>query len=288
MPFSNTANFGWLYYKEFYRNHRELSFEYLKNDQSTVIGKKLFKEGQEGNAKRFKVNADDFLKLQLQPAPLLNLGNIEPIQCKTTYPGLLLGSGYAHQTGTENEFKLGFFFDHTTGMPTLPGSSVKGVIRSWFPSFGKNKANQKELGEYIYRILFNNWTPTIPPLSEKGIQVIKALENAIFDGIGEDGKPNSIYKRDVFHDAVIVEAKDSLIFGDDYITRHPHPLKNPNPVKFLKIRPEVTFEFRFTLVDSQIGERKVSVSQKRKIFEYLLKNHGIGAKTNVGYGQFEQ
>jgi CRISPR-associated protein Cmr6 len=50
----------------------------------------------------------------------------------TTYPGLLIGSGYAHSTNTTGDASIGFYFDHTTGLPTIPGSSVKGVMRSVF------------------------------------------------------------------------------------------------------------------------------------------------------------
>lgn len=54
------------------------------------------------------------------------------IKLTTIYPGLLLGSGYAHESGTLGELKLGFFFDYTSGLPILPGSSVKGLLKSAF------------------------------------------------------------------------------------------------------------------------------------------------------------
>ena len=46
----------------------------------------------------------------------------------TTYPGLLIGSGYSHEVHGKDGLKLGFYFDHTTGLPIIPGSSVKGVL----------------------------------------------------------------------------------------------------------------------------------------------------------------
>ena len=62
------------------------------------------------------------------------LGNEEhSFELTTTYPGLVLGTGYSHETGTEGEFKLGFYFDWTTGLPVIPGSSVKGILRAAGP-----------------------------------------------------------------------------------------------------------------------------------------------------------
>jgi len=46
---------------------------------------------------------------------------------------LLVGSGYNHpKLDGDEDYQLGFFFDHTTGMPLIPSSSIKGVIRSLF------------------------------------------------------------------------------------------------------------------------------------------------------------
>src|ERR1035437_1606321 len=50
----------------------------------------------------------------------------------TTYPGLATGIGTMHETGEEGEYKLGLAFDHTTGLPFIPGQSVKGLLRSVF------------------------------------------------------------------------------------------------------------------------------------------------------------
>jgi len=67
---------------------------------------------------------------------------IQSFELTTIYPGLLIGAGYSHPALKEikksdrdevGDFQLGFFFDHTTGLPVIPGSSVKGVLKSVFP-----------------------------------------------------------------------------------------------------------------------------------------------------------
>jgi CRISPR-associated protein Cmr6 len=52
---------------------------------------------------------------------------------------------------------------------------------------------------------------------------------------------------------------------------------------FLKILPEVTIQFQFDLKDGLLTK-----GQKEDLFRRLLLDFGIGAKTNVGYGQFEE
>lgn len=114
-----------------------------------------------------------------------------------------------------------------------------------------------------------------------------------------DGKSiyvnNSIYKRDVFYDAVIVEAyKDKKgiehIVDDDSITPHKDgPLKDPVPITMLKIAPGCIIEFRFHLNDFTSHKGQIfKAEEKLKLFKNILEIIGIGAKTNVGYGQLEE
>lgn len=170
------------------------------------------------------------------------------------YPGLVTGTGITHETGIQGEFKLGMHFDYTYGMPAIYGSTVKGVLRSYFKD------------EY------------------SGPDPDKAVED-IFEGF-TDGKARSVYDRDIFFDAVIVSGfrdddnAPETVLASDAITPHKDPLANPVPLPFLKIAPGCTVQFRFRLVDSII-----SAAEKKKIFRKILLNYGIGAKTNVGYGQ---
>ena len=54
------------------------------------------------------------------------------IQMTVDYPGLITGTGITHETKIQGEFKLGMHFDYTYGMPVIYGSTVKGVLRSYF------------------------------------------------------------------------------------------------------------------------------------------------------------
>jgi len=94
--------------------------------------------------------------------------------------------------------------------------------------------------------------------------------------------PKSIYDRDIFFDAVITAPdKKGRILCSDSITPHgDNPLKNPTPITFVKIAPGCKLEFRFKLAGN-IEERKL----KLDLFKEILTTIGVGAKTNVGYGQ---
>ena len=207
------------------------------------------------------------------------------IQAKVAYPGLVTGIGINHETGITGEFKLGVHFDYTYGLPVIYGSSVKGVLRNAFILKEENGEIKEYEPYFLNKMSDRKW--------DKDKDKIKDLFESIFEG-KEDRKPKSIYDRDVFFDAVIVDADEKgRILCSDAITPHggpnrDNPLKNPTPITFLKIAPGCTMEFRFKLVDSFKGkDNEFKAEDKLKLFKEIILTLGVGAKTNVGYGQFE-
>ena len=177
------------------------------------------------------------------------------------YPGLLIGTGYLHGTGKiggNDDINVGFSLDYVSGQPYIPASSVKGVLRSAF-----------EHEDFIKSIL-----------DKKNIDVDK-LEQDIF-GSNKD-KMEGV---DQFFDAVIRFSlrEDKRVLGNDYITPHKEMIKNPVPILMMKVLPDVIIEFRFKLADTRIGEIIVTADEKKTMFTKILSVLGIGAKTNVGYG----
>lgn len=230
----SSANIGWLFYKDYFKdiNYNDLKD---KNNEDNINRKVENIIIQTPKIEEFK---DEDI-----------LGNTH-FQAITTYPGLLLGSGNAHELPSiEGQAILGFHFDYTSGLPVIQGSSIKGVLRSAFkhPEF-----IQELLGDEIFNV--------------------KTLEKDIFDN------------NDIFFDAVIIKADIyNKILGDDFLAPHgDNPLKNPTPLRFIKVLPNVTFRFDFELSDGIISK-----SKKTELFGKILSHLGLGAKTNVGYGQFE-
>lgn len=227
-----SANIGWLFYKDYFKG---INYKDLKNkgNEKTVQDKVLNIIKQTPKIEDDEVLGDTHLK------------------ATTTYPGLLLGSGNAHELPSiEGQVILGFHFDYTTGLPVIQGSSIKGVLRS----------------------VFKHWEYVAEYSGLKTKDEVEALEKEIFDN------------GDIFHDAVIIKADSyDKILGDDFLAPHgDDPLKNPIPLRFIKVLPNVTFRFDFELSDGLIKK-----DEKRKLFENILRDLGLGAKTNVGYGKFE-
>lgn len=248
--------------------------------------------------------------LPFQPTHFHNIGTFQELKLQVQNPGLLPGIGYPHEVGYPGEFKLGFGFDHITGLPVLPGSSVKGVLRSVFPQFKfdaeqpqhfqeddkkeENKKLQEEKAKYIVGLL-RRLKLNVP--AETELEKIKKLAHqldlAIFCGFNFEKAEKTtrlpMSKHDVFFDALPVSFKENQLLGRDALTPHTSgPLKNPIPLPFLKVMADVIFGFYFRLQDSKIGElMTITAEHKRRMFAEILCTVGAGAKTNVGYGQFE-
>lgn len=246
-----------LYYKDYYcykrdKDDKSVSFKYLLNDESEIT-----KNSDNLNA----VNAL-LTSSKLEKIPNEVCCEEHSFNLKTIYPGLITGVGLDHEAGVEGEFKLGVHFDYTYGMPVIYGSTVKGVLKSYFKDFLPEKLKN---------------------------ELVKICED-IFEGKRSDGSNKSMYERDIFFDAVIVkENSQGKILDTDTICPHgDNPLKNPTPITFLKIASGVTIHFRFKLVDSTVGDLVISAKDKSDIFKKILMAVGIGAKTNIGYGQLTE
>lgn len=259
------SNAGWLFYYNYYRDLRR-SYSNASQWQISDLEQKenqLFKD--------FDFSTFDDLVV----ASLPRLGNQEKL-LTTIYPGLLIGTGISHETGVSEELILGFSFDHTFGLPIIPGSSVKGVLRSAFidhPEYVKETI--LEILELEADFEEENW--------------LYKLEVEIF-GLrpGELSNDTEVpdTEQDIFFDAIPHpgESFEDKLFGKDTITPHKHEFKDPIPLPFMKVLPGITFRFDFLLYDSE-KVPGLNAGLKSDLFEQILKDLGVGAKTNVGYGQ---
>ena len=201
-----------------------------------------------------------------------------------------------------DNFKNGLSFDYTTGLPYIPGSGIKGVIRNFFPVEIRNKDySEEEKLEYqeqnnarielINQILESNYT----------LEDIERIGESIFEGRNFEKKENfvkeeylPILKRDKFIEGrIIVNNDKQIILDKDYITPHKKILENPVPIKILKIVPKTEIEILLQLTETKISipeknDIVITKEQKKKLFTEILFLTGLGAKTNVGYGHFDE
>ncbi|RIH89339.1 CRISPR type III-B/RAMP module RAMP protein Cmr6 [Meiothermus luteus] len=173
----------------------------------------------------------------------------------TTKTPLAIGLGNA------SPIENGLAIHHTYGVPYLPGSALKGLLRRAAEHFG---------------------------LSEK--------EKAVLLGEGPDPKGktpgNAAYL--VYWDGWL-DPNSAQPFQLDVITVHhpeyygkkgavwPTDFDDPNPVAFLSVRPGVKFYLPITCPaqDAQGWPYKAA-----EVLAWALEHLGLGGKTNAGYGYF--
>lgn len=210
------------------------------------------------------------------------------------YPGLLIGTGTTVEFTPETKakeslikklnfsnYKVGINFDYTSGLPYIPGSSLKGTIRDFFPKIEDEPEVREGKTEIINFFLNKNYTEN---------DLIKLAQN-IFEGAAsvKEEKFLSISKRDKFIEGRITsEGKTFSVLDKDYITPHKNILDNPVPIQILKVRPGTKLEVLFELHDSYIDGISMSKKEKEILFEEILYITGLGAKTNTGYGHFDR
>jgi len=223
----------------------------------------------------------------------------------TAGQGFLIGTGNEHGTGAKlkinnksretHEFKMGFHFDHSTGIPFITGHNLKGRLRSFFPiaySGDKKKKVTERLIQDINKCINKNVSGNF----------VNELQNAIFEGKNLPSIKKDIflgaYPSKSYHDRFSynlmkkntiptenkIEIPKGTFLFEDTLAYHKHPLKDPNPIKFLKILPDVEIKFQFRLFKSG----GLTAKEKKTLFEFLLKKYGAGAKTSSGYGQFKK
>ncbi|MEZ4773689.1 MAG: type III-B CRISPR module RAMP protein Cmr6 [Bacteroidia bacterium] len=267
-----TANLGYIFYREYYQkieDPEKHQNKKQKEDYEKVLN--IY------NQKLFGAKLDNFTGDAWPAYDLEDLAGYFKFELQTTYPGLFIGAGVSHETGAQGEIKLGFQFDPSTGLPVIPGSSIKGCLRHYLTQM-LNAAKQypSETATYL---------SDASGLALTGENIIPWLDTFIkttFEG------PDHPYKRDVFFDAFPFSSENtkSAFLGPDFITPHGNnPLKNPIPVQFMKILPGVSIRFTFRLESFSFQDLTLSEEAKSRLFEKLLKDWGIGAKSRSGYGR---
>lgn len=161
-----------------------------------------------------------------------------------------LGMGHVLETG--------FVWHRILGVPYLPGSSVKGLMRAWGEKWGG--AAQREVDR-----LFG------PQADDEKDADTGAL--IVFDAIP---KKRPILEVDIMnpHYAPYYEGK----------SKHPADYFSPVPIFFLTVVAGVSFKFALA---PRHGYGKTEVDAGFSLLKEALENIGAGGKTAVGYGYFD-
>ena len=206
--------------------------------------------------------------------------------CTSKAP-LITGLGETHPSETS------IVLDHTLGIPYIPATSIKGIVR-----FSHSK-----------QLLFDD----VGVFSDTFVKEIKDKKNStklildeknkdthipLFfggDAEGQEGQFQNKYRTYrgsiSFLDAYPVsvpEIKTDIInphytnyYGDK--NNPPGDYEDPIPVNFLIVAPETQFIVRFILDPKSAAYKDQFINVIKDAFEI----EGVGAKTAIGYGRFE-
>jgi len=157
--------------------------------------------------------------------------------------------------GASSSLEVGITLHHVYGVPFIPSSSLKGLLRYYL--------NQHENYE----------------------------NNKIKKWFGSDDPNNSLEGKIVFLDAfpdIDIQLRVDIMnnhYQKYYQEKEwPGDWMDPNPVKFLTLK-NTTFHFWIIARDRSIDDAELSEVEKK--MKEALKILGVGAKTAVGYGRFK-
>lgn len=168
--------------------------------------------------------------------------------------------------GREHPKENGFTWHSTLGVPYLPGSVVKGVLRTWmreeFGTWDESKKKWDEKEEYL------RWFEH--PGKDKGIGRFAFLDMI-------PTSPPSLTA-----DIMTPHYSDYYQKGEI-----PGDWHSPNPISFLVVEEGSTWQMGIL----PIGKVDYFQEQKQELENQLAETfiwQGAGAKTAVGYGRFER
>jgi CRISPR-associated protein Cmr6 len=277
--FDSVSNFG-LFFQKFNR------YQWLKKDQ----GIELKAQHSWNNNMRGRDRKDyEWSILENQTAHAVVMKNAGPMlekfherqtACLESYSELGAGileisarsatpllTGIGESTPTE----VGMVFHRNMGIPFIPASSIKGAVR------------------YAYCV---NFAQDHPEKVHQGM-----LEESDVSGLKElfgssDSKKafrGGFAFMDCCADQVPTLGMDIMNphFGKYYQNNHNHgpvEIESPIPIKFLVVKKGLTYRFRGFFLNPEAKAFKKSLVHAMETALTLL---GIGAKTAVGYGRFD-
>jgi CRISPR-associated protein Cmr6 len=195
--------------------------------------------------------------------------NYHEKELKTSYRLVIGGEATVYETSMR--------LHHIYGIPYIPASGIKGVVRSYIitEKFEEQLKKYDKYSDFEEKVLFAK--------DEKG----EYKEKGFVDVFGSQEQEGKVTFFDAFPIAKPTLKVDIMNphYGDYYSKKiAPTDTMKLNPIPFLTVE---NTKFGF-LIGAKEELETFSIKGK-KIEDWLseaLKNHGLGAKTAVGYGYF--
>lgn len=236
----------------------------LKVDESVI--KSLCEQSKKSFPKTSGLlkNKDELQKAYISELDSQGIKTFE-FKAKSSSP-FITGLGSGHPTET------GMILDRNTGLPYIPASSIKGVLRlACAINLAKNKysdGNVSDDDETLVRY-FGSESDKNP---KRGQLIIL------------DAYPESVpsLKVDIMNPH----------FSEYYSGENKQPVETgtPKPIKFLTVEEGVPFVFRCAFMP--LGNKIFSDEEIQKdvdeMFDTAFETVGFGGKTAIGYGRFKK
>lgn len=196
--------------------------------------------------------------------------------------------------GNEHPLENGFAFLNPYGLPYLPGSGIKGVLRQAARELADGDWGDTHGWDAVHP------SPTGRGAGGEGVSPIDAL-------FGKEDSNNAQRGALTFWDVILQIAGDSLTV--EIMTPHqshyyqqkrerksgdstsPHESGQPNPISFLTVPPKSRFVFHvqcnlahLTRIAPALAENDQWKALLTAALEHAFQWLGFGAKTAVGYG----
>ncbi len=269
--FKNIDNFNLKLNKaaRFEENKKDSKFEFFKTDRGKVIYqiKPNFSESMIKAISKRYYNSIQRLNVKLSGELILK-------------PDWRLIVGL----GNESVYETSMTLHHIYGIPYIPGSAIKGVVRSHIitEEFGEDKNGSLDLKHAENRAL-----------QDQGFCDIFGCPKESFYQESRQGKV-------IFFDALplskpTIKPDIMNVHYPDYYggNKPPADYQNPKPIYFLTVE-DAGFEFIIgikekdnTAIQKGIFEGKYPLEVGYEWMKKALNEHGIGAKTAVGYGYLQ-
>jgi CRISPR-associated protein Cmr6 len=196
---------------------------------------------------------------------------------------LIVGLGASHPQETS------MTLHHIFGIPYIPGSALKGASRHYM-IWKFVDENEEKLSSLLDKSNFAELLKELNKALEKEENLTVSVGNISFKDLihifGTQNRQGKI----IFFDAYPIEEIKLKIdimnpHYPDYYTKDKPPTdwQNPIPIKFLTVEDT---KFRFYLAAKDKDQNLLN--HARKILNDALLNYGVGAKTSLGYGLFEE
>ncbi|MCF6183093.1 MAG: type III-B CRISPR module RAMP protein Cmr6, partial [Bacteroidales bacterium] len=184
--------------------------------------------------------------------------------------------------GGESVYETSMTLHHIYGIPYIPASAIKGVVRSYIINEYFRK-NTEEPAEY-WALRDKDFCKIFGTAKETKLKNEKGQEFKVQSPLLKDGKPADHIGSIIFFDAFPVEEPQiepdvmNVHYPDYYNEKEPPTdYQNPNPVFFLTVKGK--FKFVIGTKKGRFDDYKIGGKSILQWLNEALKNHGIGAKT---------